>query len=73
MNPDELREYLSIIEMKLQSLLRDIRNIRERLNDTPTRRNQEQLNFFQALSVDDDWTPIHVETAASAAARANNS
>jgi len=52
----ELLEYLSIIEMKLLALHRDIRNIRGRLQDCELTRRAEQrdLNFFTALRSEDD-------------------
>lgn len=53
----ELLEYLSILEMKLASLQRDIRNIRERLEDCDVTRKAEQreLNFFTACRAEDDY------------------
>lgn len=52
----ELLEYLAVVEMKIQSLLRDIRNIKGRLQDDEvTRRaDQRELNFFTACQADDD-------------------
>jgi hypothetical protein len=52
----ELLEYLGVLEMKLASLQRDIRNIRGRLEDCELVRKQEQkpLNFFTACKSEDD-------------------
>ena len=52
----ELLEYLAIIEMKIQSLLRDIRNIKGRLQDDEVTRKVEQreLNFFTACKAEED-------------------
>lgn len=52
----ELLEYLGVLEMKLSSLQRDIRNIRGRLEDCDLVRKQEQrpLNFFTACRSEDD-------------------
>lgn len=51
----ELLEYLAVVEMKIQSLLRDIRNIKGRLQDDEvTRRaDQRELNFFTACQAED--------------------
>ena len=55
MTKAEILEYLSIIEMKVQSILRDISNIRGHLENTNQQRPSEQreLNFFSALTADD--------------------
>lgn len=52
----ELLEYLGVLEMKLASLQRDIRNIRGRLEDCDVERRQHQqaINFFTACKSEDD-------------------
>lgn len=50
----ELLEYLSIVEMNLQRLMQDIRNIRSRLQATQQTRTTQQPTFFTALQADDD-------------------
>lgn len=56
----EVLEYLSILEMKLASLQRDIRNIRGKLEDCEVTKKAEQreLNFFTACKGDDDADAI---------------
>lgn len=49
----DLIEYLDTVEMKLNSLLRDIQNIRDRLD---FRNKPIGHQFFQALTADDDET-----------------
>jgi len=53
---EELIEYLRIIEMKLQSLMQDIQNIRDRLEHpvhVPLVRCH-RASFFTALQADDN-------------------
>jgi len=53
----ELIEYLRIVEMKLQSLMQDIQNIRNRLDNTAPHTpliRCHQLNFFNALQAEDN-------------------
>ena len=54
MNPD-LIEYLAIIELKLQYLMQDIKNIKSRLEQqAPSPLLQfHQVSFFTALQADD--------------------
>jgi hypothetical protein len=56
----ELLEYLRVIEMKLASLQRDVRNVRSRIEDCDLQKKAEQreLNFFVACKADDDDAPI---------------
>lgn len=56
MNPQEMLERLGTIELKLQSLLRDISVMRAIVTDSTSRRNSEQkeLNFFTALRAEDE-------------------
>jgi len=60
MNP-ELAEYLNIIEMKLNGLIQDIKNIRSRLSEpeNPTRASGRP-SFFDALKSDDDANIVGV-------------
>ena len=51
----ELLQYLSIVEMKLQSLIQDIKNIKSRLEPVQMRNtNNNAPTFFTALQADDD-------------------
>jgi hypothetical protein len=51
----ELLEYLVIVEIKLQALLQDIRNIRNRIElpQTPRVANAQAPTFFDALRAED--------------------
>lgn len=52
----EIIEYLRIVERKLQSLMQDIRNIRNRLRVDPDHQ-QTAPTFFSALSAEDALIP----------------
>ena len=47
----EILEYLRIVEMKLSGLIRDIRNIRDRLEP---KTQSTAPTFFDVLKADDD-------------------
>jgi predicted glycosyltransferase len=56
---NELLEYLRVVEMKLQDLIQDVRNIRERLesksaNEQRATTRNVTTTFFNALQADDD-------------------
>lgn len=58
MNEQEIREQLGLMEMKIQSILRDIRHIRGMLDhDKESSVVTNHHNFFNALKAEDEHQP----------------